>query len=491
MTSITTGLTEGDFHRLGVLSNGSMTDILTLIGAGGGGAGVTDVTSQSSELTVATSGTTRQLSLTLNAYATTTSVSTLLANCVLASAYNAAMATKIDSVTITAPLAISGTGSSRALATLWKPSTLAVSTGLFALANDALGTVSLSLTGAESRTALKLADTNAVVRDLTSTITGGLVWNTSQLVDLNYLVAQMALKNDVISGLTYGSNAIYHLQSNEGGTPPLYIAWTPSGGSYTNQTGYQELAVPMVYMSLGPAATSGNYTYTFDAKAGTVSSLVMDAMDTVTWATMFEIEFNLTSSWVTHTGTFPAFANGALDLHLGFSTSLVGGLYTQPSGTVHIRNFSLTSPGNPSVRIASDLAVSGNISCVNLTQTSDRRIKTEVTDIDEQARVSLIRGVTPKNYRRTDGVEGVRIGFISQEIRDEMPEDWANLVQWQAGEQSLLVLQYSRLVVPLWASVRNLLARVEALEGKNLKASVSAGKKKTDSNTNDATKATA
>ena len=38
MTSTTTGLTTGDFHRLGVLSNGVMTDILTLIGAGGGGA---------------------------------------------------------------------------------------------------------------------------------------------------------------------------------------------------------------------------------------------------------------------------------------------------------------------------------------------------------------------------------------------------------------------------------------------------------------------
>ena len=61
-----------------------------------------------------------------------------------------------------------------------------------------------------------------------------------------------------------------------------------------------------------------------------------------------------------------------------------------------------------------------------------------------------------------------------------MPEDWANLVQWQAGEQSLLGLQYSRLVVPLWASVRNLLARVEALESKKLKASTSAGKKKTN-----------
>ncbi len=38
MQSILTGLTEGDFYRLAVLSNGIMTDILSLIGGGGGGA---------------------------------------------------------------------------------------------------------------------------------------------------------------------------------------------------------------------------------------------------------------------------------------------------------------------------------------------------------------------------------------------------------------------------------------------------------------------
>ena len=37
MNTVTTGLTEGDFHRLAVLHNGSMTDIISLIGSLGGG----------------------------------------------------------------------------------------------------------------------------------------------------------------------------------------------------------------------------------------------------------------------------------------------------------------------------------------------------------------------------------------------------------------------------------------------------------------------
>ena len=40
MNVITTGLSEGDFHRLAILHNGSMTDIISLIGSLGGSGAV-------------------------------------------------------------------------------------------------------------------------------------------------------------------------------------------------------------------------------------------------------------------------------------------------------------------------------------------------------------------------------------------------------------------------------------------------------------------
>ncbi len=43
-TSTTLGLTQGDFHRLAVLYNGNMTDILQLLGQGGGSGTVTSAT---------------------------------------------------------------------------------------------------------------------------------------------------------------------------------------------------------------------------------------------------------------------------------------------------------------------------------------------------------------------------------------------------------------------------------------------------------------
>ena len=73
MTSPITGLTEGDFTALRVLSSaGVMTDILTLIGSGGGGGST--ISSATTPLAI-NSGV---LSIDLACYATTAAVNALL-----------------------------------------------------------------------------------------------------------------------------------------------------------------------------------------------------------------------------------------------------------------------------------------------------------------------------------------------------------------------------------------------------------------------------
>ncbi len=111
MDTLTNGLSQGDFTTLRVLSGGVMTDVLTLIGSVGGiatliGAGAAVVTG---------SGSTRTITVDLSAYATTAAVNTLLANYVLASAYNTAMATKIDTLTAGTNVTITGSGTSRTI----------------------------------------------------------------------------------------------------------------------------------------------------------------------------------------------------------------------------------------------------------------------------------------------------------------------------------------------------------------------------------------
>ena len=98
---------------------------------------------------------------------------------------------KQDNISATLPLTLSGS----TIDTLWKPSTLTVGTGLLRVASDALGTCYLTLTGQESRTALKLADSSGTVRDLTSSTAGNLLWDSAQID----LVSDLSAKQDSLS----------------------------------------------------------------------------------------------------------------------------------------------------------------------------------------------------------------------------------------------------------------------------------------------------
>ena len=214
-TNTFTGISSGTFHDLTLYRAGAYQDLNTILnGLGGGGGGT--VSSATLPLSILngvlsidlssysdTAAVTTLITTALASYVTSAGVNTLLANYVLTSsmanysttvqvnsivtttlsAYtdtvslNSLLATKLDSITVTAPLAVSGTGTSRALTTLWKPSQVTLGPGLFGFADDPLGTYALSLTGSESRVALKLADTNGTIRDLTSDTSGVLTFD--------------------------------------------------------------------------------------------------------------------------------------------------------------------------------------------------------------------------------------------------------------------------------------------------------------------------
>ena len=91
----------------------------------------------------------------------------------------------------------------------------------------------------------------------------------------------------------------------------------------------------------------------------------------------------------------------------------------------------------------------------------------------------MIDSVIPYTYMRTDIPGARRIGFIAQHIQTQKPQDeWGNLLGTVRDEdgQILLGVDYSRLVVPLWACLRrtnskvlDLEARLSALEAKKTK----------------------
>ena len=58
-----------------------------------------------------------------------------------------------------------------------------------------------------------------------------------------------------------------------------------------------------------------------------------------------------------------------------------------------------------------------------------------------------------------------RVGFIADDVKAVLPEAWANIVGSKAlNDDEYLTLDYSRLVCVLWGTVKELRARVAALE---------------------------
>ena len=132
-TNVFTGISSGTFDALSLYRGGAYQDLnVVLNGLGGGGGGAV------SSATLPLSITNGVLSIDLTAFSDTTAmntaITTALSNYVTSTALtnvlsgytdttslNALLATKLDGLTVTAPLTVSGTGTSRALTTLWKP----------------------------------------------------------------------------------------------------------------------------------------------------------------------------------------------------------------------------------------------------------------------------------------------------------------------------------------------------------------------------------
>ena len=188
-TNILTGISSAKLHTLVIKdSNGVFQNILNLLGSGGSGG----VTAATLPLSI-NNGT---LTIDLTNYATNSSVTSAIAT---------AIAGTISQLNAAAPLSATLTGpGSVTVESLFRPSTVSVGTGLQATASDANGTLQLSLTGTESRSVLKLADSQGTVRNLVPSLTGALTWDGSSLVDLGYLTNNYTTTTNIGSALTAG-----------------------------------------------------------------------------------------------------------------------------------------------------------------------------------------------------------------------------------------------------------------------------------------------
>ncbi len=111
-----------------------------------------------------------------------------------------------------------------------------------------------------------------------------------------------------------------------------------------------------------------------------------------------------------------------------------------------------------------DILCDRSVTANAFVSTSDRSIKQNIQDADLDACMDLFHAVEVKTYQRTD-VAGERIGYIAQDVQQNQPAQFGNLVHTTyRGDTSLLALDYPRLSCVLWGVVKKLEQRLLELE---------------------------
>ena len=63
----------------------------------------------------------------------------------------------------------------------------------------------------------------------------------------------------------------------------------------------------------------------------------------------------------------------------------------------------------------------------NLTDTSDKRLKDNIKEIDQKKAIDIVKYIKPKSYIKKDTKQKC-IGFIANEMKEALPEDWGNII---------------------------------------------------------------
>ena len=111
------------------------------------------------------------------------------------------------------------------------------------------------------------------------------------------------------------------------------------------------------------------------------------------------------------------------------------------------------------------------VTAVSFTSTSDRSIKENIQDANLDTIQGVFDAIEVKQYERID-VPGKRLGYIANDFKAVLPEEYGNIVQMEYSTGNpLLSLDYSKVGCLLWGVCKNqqatlaaLTARVAALE---------------------------
>ena len=113
-----------------------------------------------------------------------------------------------------------------------------------------------------------------------------------------------------------------------------------------------------------------------------------------------------------------------------------------------------------------------------LTETSDKRLKENIKEIDTKKCIELVKYIKPKTYNYI-GQSQKCIGYIADDFKTKkMPEEWDNIIF--EGKDDYLRMDYGKTTRILWSALQYALTKIDKLE-KEVKALKGKGKGKSDS----------
>ena len=160
----------------------------------------------------------------------------------------------------------------------------------------------------------------------------------------------------------------------------------------------------------------------------------------------------------------------------GFGFRLGGQLYDVPTDVTELKfGNSFSTWGNGLVKNLEAGGQHANLECNNLqvngtlTQSSDKRLKTDVSPVDPALLLDFCNDLIPSMYSRTDIEPKPRLGLIAQDVEQcladhSLPQSLF-IQKFDRDEmQELLGLDYSRLTVALLGAVKELTNRITLLD---------------------------
>jgi hypothetical protein len=226
--------------------------------------------------------------------------------------------------------------------------------------------------------------------------------------------------------------------------------------------------------SAGVALTAGGATMAVFEPAGTTVRKLTVQEDLTTTG---RLDVNSTTSVVCELGNYGSYLRCVNGHHFDTYTRSHGGgrhmnLQYYSGSYVRIGNTggALGVNCNPGSGFQLDVVgsgrFSGDVHALSFPTSSDARLKAEVLPASLDECVRLVQAVRPQIYRRTDLDLNRRVGYIANSWDSELKDGMRNIMGPLTGEESLLSLDYSRIVPVLHGALLSALARISALESR-------------------------